>query len=325
MVHILYSRASQTSTMYRYRIDLGLMFWIPMGLLSLLTFWIFPDTTTTIETDASDNNIMTSSDNNILASEGVVIDYMLVEDTTTTNADNTDNNLKVLRYAAQVKLDNGTYTPLSIMQWAKLLSNNTASTATTTNDDDDNDNNSKEEEGYIQQFINILVNAPMDAYFFETKGINYNNSHTESFEFVLVESSYLYQFADMHQDVDTFSEHFEQCKSSSSLQHEEEVFGCAFFNPRGDSILIAPMPSNDVPSSTKNVYGHLASFVRRGPSNQIIQFWKLVMQRYIDRLKSKEPNNVWLSTDGTGVSWLHVRLDPVPKYYDYVLFAQRGS
>ena len=241
MVHILYSRASQTSTMYRNGYDLGLMFWIPMGLLSLLTFWIFPDTTTTIETDASDNNIMTSSDNNILASEGVVIDYMLVEDTTTTtNADNTDNNLKVLRYAAQVKLDNGTYTPLSIMQWAKLLSNNTASTATTTNDDDDNDNN-------------ILVNAPMDAYFFETKGINYNNSHTESFEFVLVESSYLYQFADMHQDVDTFSEHFEQCKSSSSLQHEEEVFGCAFFNPRGDSILIAPMPSNDVPSSTKNV------------------------------------------------------------------------
>ncbi len=31
----------------------------------------------------------------------------------------------------------------------------------------------------------------------------------------------------------------------------------------------------------------------------------------------KEGTMVWLSTCGTGVYWLHMRMDPSPKYYSY--------
>jgi len=71
---------------------------------------------------------------------------------------------------------------------------------------------------------------------------------------------------------------------------------------------------------SNNVYGHLASFIRRAPSSQITRFLRMVVQRYIEEIEKNE-EKVWLSTDGTGVAWLHFRLDPIPKYYDYRPFA----
>ena len=37
----------------------------------------------------------------------------------------------------------------------------------------------------------------------------------------------------------------------------------------------------------------------------------------IEKIKSDNPHNVWLSTAGDGIAWLHVRLDPSPKYYQH--------
>jgi len=72
---------------------------------------------------------------------------------------------------------------------------------------------------------------------------------------------------------------------------------------------------------SNNVYGHLASFIRRAPSSQITSFLRMVVQRYVEEIEMKNEDKVWLSTDGTGVAWLHFRLDPIPKYYDYRPFA----
>jgi len=198
------------------------------------------------------------------------------------------DSMNVLRYAAEVKIKDDTYVPISVMDWSKQLI-------------------SSDQE--LIAFSSILANSPMKAFFFETKGVDKKTSYLEQFEFVLVESSYLYTFADDKQDEDT-SEHFEQCK-------ESEV-GCVFYNPSMTSVLITPM--NLKPESS-NVYGHLASFIRRAPSSQITKFLTIVIQRYVEEIEMKNEDKVWLSTDGTGVAWLHFRLDPIPKYYDYRPFA----
>ena len=36
-----------------------------------------------------------------------------------------------------------------------------------------------------------------------------------------------------------------------------------------------------------------------------------------DADNGKNDRSVWLSTSGMGVSWLHVRIDQVPKYYTF--------
>ena len=237
-----------------------LIFWIPMGIISLI--YLFNNHTAEM-TDAT-------------------IVYKLVENKYS------DDNMKVLRYAAEVKIKD-TYVPISVMDWAKELISS---------------------DQCIEQFSSILANAPMKAFFFETKGIDNKSSNMEQFEFVLVESSYLYTFADDKQDEDTFREHFEHCK-------ESEV-GCAFYNPSRTSVLITP--ALNLKPKSNNVYGHLASFIRRAPSSQITRFLRMVIQRYIEEIEMKNEDKVWLSTDGTGVAWLHFRLDPIPKYYDYKPF-----
>ena len=213
--------------------------------------------------------------------------YKLVENTTYTNQ-YSDDNMNVLRYAAEVKIEDE-YVPISVMNWAKQLISS---------------------DQCIEHFSSILANSSMKAFFFETKGVNNKSSYSDQFEFVLVESSYLYTFADGKQDEDTFREHFEQCK-------ESEV-GCAFYNPSRTSVLITPM---NLQPESNNVYGHLASFIRRAPNSQIKRFLRMVVQRYVEEIKMKDEERVWLSTDGSGVAWLHFRLDPIPKYYDYRPFA----
>ena len=55
-------------------------------------------------------------------------------------------------------------------------------------------------------------------------------------------------------------------------------------------------------------YGPLAA------PEDIIGFWKEVAKKVKETMG---PANIWLSTSGLGVYWLHVRLDTRPKYYQY--------
>lgn len=194
---------------------------------------------------------------------------------------------KLVRYAAKEKLSDGTYQNVTVHRWVSLLVHHPE---------------------LIVSFDNILSQTDMKAFFFETKGVSYKTAPTKSFEFVLVESSYLYQFADAHQDPTDFGDLL-QC----------EGVGCVFPNLGGDSTLIAP---TERPGMGKDVYGHLAAFVRRAPkSEQVLPFWKLALETLLRTLEENPGKSYWFSTDGTGVRWLHVRIDPRPKYYDYQPFA----
>lgn len=197
---------------------------------------------------------------------------------------------KVLRYAAKEKQSDGSYHVVTVHRWLTLL--------TTTYQD------------LISPFNDILLThaTDMKAFFFETKGVGFTSSRTVNFEFALVESSYLYQFADAQQDPSDFGD---------LLKCGNEV-GCVFANLGGDSILIAPAKAD---STANNVYGHLAAFLRRASPTQVQAFWKLTLETVLQTLQSTPDKTYWFSTDGTGVKWLHMRIDPWPKYYDYQPFA----
>lgn len=157
----------------------------------------------------------------------------------------------------------------------------------------------------------MLQESPFDAFRFETKGCNTNNMETKQFEFVLVDDPYLASFA-QYADVDAFSEHF----SAAGPSLDATVFP----NLGHDAILIVPQPLPDLDVET--IYGHCANFVRNAPLSQIVGTLRMVAKAYLDRVDERGDQTVWFSTAGTGMRWLHFRLDDRPKYYKYRPFAQ---
>ena len=62
-------------------------------------------------------------------------------------------------------------------------------------------------------------------------------------------------------------------------------------------------------------YSDLASFMRGAPADQQLRLWHEVGTQVHYQLRVSAPDTpLWLSTEGSGVPWLHVRLDSRPKY-----------
>ena len=59
--------------------------------------------------------------------------------------------------------------------------------------------------------------------------------------------------------------------------------------------------------SNNTKYTSLSTFSRTAPITQQIALWK--------KVGKKLKNGDWLSTSGLGVSWLHIRIEKIPKYY----------
>ena len=179
-----------------------------------------------------------------------------------------------------------------------------------------------------------------EAYRFETVPVSSKTVSVTPFEFVLVKDNYLARFATTP-DPKPFAEYLSpsSCKTNyyNDNQHQQQqsaaAAGCVFQNLGGDAILIAPTDWKESPSSSSSsCYGHLANFVRGASDEQNVQLWQIVAETLSDRLlgssssssattmtaASSEP--VWFSTAGTGVAWLHFRLDSRPKYYLYQPF-----
>ena len=158
----------------------------------------------------------------------------------------------------------------------------------------------RSEEEFRTYFTEILKDAPFAAYFWETPSLT-RSTINRTFEFVLVESTFL---ARVRPEEKAFSQYF------NSPEAEHDVV--AFPNLGRNAILVAPCPVVDV-----KVYTHLAAFLRGAAMKQIHAFWQLVGE-VMKRRVNEHP--VWLSTAGTGVYWLHVRLDNRPKYYRFAPF-----
>lgn len=145
-------------------------------------------------------------------------------------------------------------------------------------------------------FNRQLADTPFDTFRWETPAVT-TATVNRPFEFVLLERSELAR----DPDPDAFAEHFGGAGAAEVVE---------FPNLGKDAIMIVPCPRGPL-----SAYSHLGVFVRQAPEPQRQALWERVGTAMQRRLDAKP---VWLSTAGSGVAWLHVRLDDRPKYYSYV-------
>ncbi|KAL3907843.1 MAG: hypothetical protein SGARI_003341, partial [Bacillariaceae sp.] len=146
------------------------------------------------------------------------------------------SNRKILHYEAYDSHGR----PITVKQWALAMSKD-----------------SEEGESLREDFIRIIRNAPFDAVFFETKGVNHRESSEVPFAFVLINSPSLHEFGKKGADSNSFSKHFRK---------PGEREGTVFDNLGRDARLIAPRP---MLKKTTKPYSHLAKFVRTAPKEQV--------------------------------------------------------
>lgn len=170
------------------------------------------------------------------------------------------------------------------------------------------------------KFIELLnaVLTVHEAVFWECIPVDFNSFGTLDFEFVVLPSKEL-----SHRTVDMkpFREKFENLITS------EEQLGAiiSFSSLNGDSLLVVPSPPISVEHFNNNndryqMMTHLASYLRESSFDHVCSFLRTVGERFTERLTTgvDSGSKLWLSTSGLGVSWLHVRIDTIPKYYNYL-------
>lgn len=149
---------------------------------------------------------------------------------------------------------------------------------------------------FASWYSELLAAAPWPAYYWENPPLAAGSLERPA-EFVLIEAPAL---AEVRPDAATFSSHFGAGDGVVT-----------FPNLGGDALLVVPEPADD---AGPDAYPHLAVFLRRGPARQVRALWRATAEAVLDRL---DDSPLWLSTSGTGVAWLHVRLDRRPKYYQH--------
>jgi hypothetical protein len=106
-----------------------------------------------------------------------------------------------------------------------------------------------------------------------------------------------------HQDWSDFSKHL--------LNTSKKVV--AFWNIKRDAILVVPVPDG-------NNYGHLYNFVKNAPIELQQLLWAKVA-KVVRKMLTRYPQ-IWVSTHGFGVLYLHIRVSILPKYYGDSQLAQ---
>jgi len=154
----------------------------------------------------------------------------------------------------------------------------------------------RDDADFASWYSELLAAAPWPAFYWENPPLAAGVLERPA-EFVLIEAPAL---AAVQPDAETFSGHFGAGDGVVT-----------FTNLGGDALLVVPEPADD---AGPDACAHLAAFVRGAPRAQVRALWRAVAAAVLDRL-GDEP--LWLSTSGTGVAWLHVRLDRRPKYYQH--------
>lgn len=173
----------------------------------------------------------------------------------------------------------------------------------------------------LQLLTEALV-SHYDAVFFECTPISASSLDTLGFEFVVLRASRLEGVA---VDISPFEHNFR----SHRVESDNQVI--AFPNLGRDALLVVPCPPQHTASRHHSKGGdgqldhfaHLATFLRQASFEHRSNLWRVVAEQLLASLTPQDPlavaheQQLWLSTSGLGVSWLHVRIDRVPKYYNY--------
>mmetsp|Transcript_61699 Transcript_61699/g.191695 ORF Transcript_61699/g.191695 Transcript_61699/m.191695 type:complete len:228 (-) Transcript_61699:63-746(-) len=149
----------------------------------------------------------------------------------------------------------------------------------------------------------LLRRMPFEAFYWECPPVSRSTAAARPFEFVCADAPHLSRAG---ADPVPFSEHLAGLSGQPVAK--------AFLNLGGDSVLVAPAWAAD----DAEVYAHVAAFFRQAASAQHHAQWRELGAALQQRLQDQGPTDtVWVSTEGSGVSWLHMRLDPCPKYFHH--------
>ena len=151
----------------------------------------------------------------------------------------------------------------------------------------------KNDPAFVENYRQEILKAGGGAFFWEHPPVR-EKDLDQTYEVMLVKTnSFNYRTVDEQ----TFREHFRPDKQVVS-----------FLNLGRDAPLIAPVNHKE-----KETYKHLGAFLEKADKKQVSELFKAISETCLQELaKGKQ---IWLNTEGTGVIWLHVRLDARPKFY----------
>ncbi len=155
-------------------------------------------------------------------------------------------------------------------------------------------------DSFTQYLTALLRASPQAAYRWETPPITVSRIG-RPFEFVLTNDPFL----ETSPEPEVFGACFDRAAPGTQV--------LAIPNLGRTATMVVPRQIAELDACT-----HLANCVRRAPADQVAALWACVAATARKKL-SLAP--LWISTAGGGVSWLHVRIEGVPKYCAYRPYA----
>lgn len=159
------------------------------------------------------------------------------------------------------------------------------------------------DDAWTTQFCETLSKVQYPDFFWEATPLKQGKQSLDlPFECVLLDARG--QLVSKSADASQFGSYFTACSSGVTV----------FPNLRGDATLVVPCPSKD-----NDKHQTLSTFLRNGDRVQHLSVWKRVAEAIMSQLSKQPKSPLWVITDGSGVPWLHVRLDSTPKYFKSTL------
>ena len=158
-----------------------------------------------------------------------------------------------------------------------------------------------------------IARSEYPAVYFEMPPVTLATKAATGFEFVVYPAPSL---EGVSTDFRSFSAHL-------SAARPEGCEATTFKNLGGDATLVVPCHRK---TSLPAVYAHLSAFVRGAPSDQVDGWWAKLASTALETLSLDDRGErpLWVSTSGDGISYLHGRLDSVPKYYNHKPYKEMG-
>ncbi|VBB17863.1 hypothetical protein YASMINEVIRUS_326 [Yasminevirus sp. GU-2018] len=162
-----------------------------------------------------------------------------------------------------------------------------------------------------EAFVRSIISTGFDNCFLEFPPFNSTDNQTGVNGEFTVTQSRPFSKANWR----TFDEHL-----SPAIKKTPSQLVASFNNLSGDTVLITPVPLMKPEHDSHS--GHLMDFLKNGDKEQIDALIKCIALNAL-LITEKSTSNLYVSTHGHGVPWLHVRLSPTPKYYTHTAYATK--
>ncbi|HMB62361.1 MAG TPA: toll/interleukin-1 receptor domain-containing protein [Eudoraea sp.] len=157
-----------------------------------------------------------------------------------------------------------------------------------------------ENDNFLYFYNNLFRKCGFYSYIWETPPVT-KSSFSNDFQFAILNTP---SPANIIPDRVTYKKYFDSNNDKNGI--------VTFLNLGRDTLLIVPSPFR-----TEDDYSNLDRFYRYASRDQQKSIWKVTANEIKMRITDKP---IWVSVAGGGISWLHIRLDPRPKYYRYTPF-----